>query len=111
MTNQAGRRGEGGGVIGTEKEAFKKDVSVLISSWEQLNAGGGGGAMELEVAIGGSGGGRKKSQEFRDLCQKFDGRKEEGVGKDASMRSGKILNCSFANVASTSPGPIVGRGA
>ena len=66
--------------------------------------------MELDVATGGDGGGRRKSQEFRDLCQKFYGRNEEGVRKDASMKSGRILDCSFANVASTSPGPIVGMG-
>ena len=27
------------------------------------------------------------------------------------MRSGTVLDCSFANVAITSPGPIMGRGA
>ena len=58
----------------TEKEAFKTDVSVLISSWEQLNAGGGGDAMELEVPTGGGRGGRRVSQEFRDLCGKLNGR-------------------------------------
>ena len=81
VTNQAGRRGEGGCVIGTEKEAFKTDVSVLISSWEQLNAGGGGDAMELEVPTGGGIGGRRVSREFRDLCGKFNVREGEGGGR------------------------------
>ena len=54
-------------MIGTKREAIKKDVGVLIFSWEQLNAGVGGGAMELEVPTGGDGGGRRKNQEFRDL--------------------------------------------
>jgi hypothetical protein len=107
VTNQAGRRGEGGCVIGTKKEAFKTDVSVLISSWEQLNAGGGGEVMELEVPTGGG----RASQEFRDLCGKFNGREGEGVEEDARVRSGTSLYCSFANVASSSPGPIKGRGA
>ena len=49
--------------------------------------------------------------EFRDLCLKFDGRKEEGVEEDVSLKQARIPDCSFAKVASTLPGPNVGRGA
>ena len=35
----------------------------------------------------------------------------EGVEEDARVRSGTSLYCSFANMASNSPGPIMGRGA
>ena len=83
----------------------------MISSWEQLNAGRRVGATELEVPTLKDGGGRGKSQEFRDLCQMFDGRKEEGVEEDVSLKQARIPDCSFAKVASTLPGPNVGRGA
>ena len=53
--------------------------------------------MELEIPTGGKGGGRRKSQEFRDLCQKFDGRKKEGFREDARMKSGRGLNRHFIN--------------
>jgi hypothetical protein len=89
---------------------YQKGVRLLISSWEQLNAGGGGGAMELEIPTGRNGRGMRKSQKFRDLCQKFDGKKKEGVRKDAKMKSGRVLDYSFENVAGTSPGPNVERG-
>ena len=86
---------------------MKNDVSVLISSWEQLNAGGGGEVMELEVPTGGG----RASQEFRDLCGKFNGMEGEGVEENARVRLGTSLYFSFENVASSSPGPIMGRGA
>ena len=61
----------------------------MISSWEQWNAGGGG-ATELEVTTEKEGGGRRKSQEFRDLCYKFDVRKEKGAKED-DVRQKPIL--------------------
>ena len=65
--------------------------------------------MGLEVQIGG--GGRRVSQEFKSLCGKFGVGKEEGAEEVARMRLGNDLNCSFASVASNSPGPIKRRGA
>ena len=82
----------------------------MISSRGQLNDGEGEGALNLEIPTEYWRGRRRSSQDFRDLCRKFDGREEEGVEEDASVRSGTVLDCSFANVASTSPGPIMGRG-
>jgi hypothetical protein len=79
-----------------EKKTIKKDVNpvvnILISSWEQLNPGGGVGATELDAPTVNDGGGRRKSQEFRDLCQKVDVRKEEGVKEDASFKPARILD-------------------
>ena len=54
---------------------------------------------------------RRGSQEFQFLCGNFGGRKEEGGEEVADKRLGSNLNCSFENVASSSPGPIKGRGA
>ena len=47
----------------------------------------------MDVPLGG--GGRRVSQEFSDLCEKFNVKEEEGVAKDAKLRLGKYLDCSF----------------
>ena len=65
--------------------------------------------MSLELTTEGEGGGRRTSQEFRDLCKKFDGGLEEGVVEDAKQKSGRDPVCSFSSLAGNSPGPISGR--
>ena len=83
----------------------------MISSWEQWNAGGGG-TTELEVPAEKEGGGRRKSQEFRDLCKQFGGIIEDGVKEDDVRQKPRVIpKYSFADVASTLPGPNGGRGA
>ena len=62
------------------------------------------------MGTGGKGGGRRKSQEFRDLCQKFEGRKEEDVRKVARVESGRDQNFIFANVAGTLLDQVWGGG-
>ena len=97
--NRQAVRGEGGLLVGTGDGIVRKDVNSLISSWEQLNAGGGGGGVSLQVLTGREGKEKKRqSQEFRYL-----------LGRDAS----RGLKCSFASTAGagTSPGPRKGRGA
>ena len=73
-------------------------VNSLILSWEQMNAGGGGGTMELEVPTGGREG-RRRSQEFRDLCLKFGEKEEDGTKEDVRRKPGRDPNinviCSF----------------
>ena len=93
-------------MIGAGEETVRKDVNSLISSWEQLNAGGG---MGLQVPTGREGKEkRRQSQEFRYLCGQFDGKEGGGMpGRDTS----RVLKCSFAYGKGTSPGPRKGRGA
>ena len=111
VMGQAGRRDDGGWIVGTGREAVRKDVGKMISSWEQLNDGGGEEALNLEIPTEYESGARRTSQDFRDLCRKFDGREEEGVVKEAKQKSGRDPSCSFSNMVVTSPGPISGRGA
>ena len=115
---QAVRRGEGGMSVGTGDGIARKDVNILISSWEQLNAGGGGGGMSLKIPTGMEGKEkRRQSQEFRNLCGQFDGKERGGVETDVSGMPGRDtsrgLECSFASLSGTgtSPGPRKGRGA
>ena len=58
---------------------------------------------------------RRQSQEFRNLCVKFDEKEGGGVGNDVRRKPesnpSRGLNCSFANVTGPSPGPSQGRGA
>ena len=81
----------------------RKDVSEMISSWEKLNDGGGGGALSLEMPNdSGGGGGRRTSQDHRDLCRKFNEGKEERVMEDARPKSGKDPGVgNFASLVST----------
>ena len=104
--------------VGTGDGIARKDVNILISSWEQLNAGGGGGGMSLKVPTGMEGKEkRRQSQEFRNLCGQFDGKERGGVETDVSGMPGRDtsrgLECSFASLSGTgtSPGPRKGRGA
>ena len=93
--------------------ALLSPACSLILSWEQLNAGGGGGDMDLKVPTGGKVE-RRQSQEFRNLCVKFDEKEGGGVGNDVRRKPesnpSRGLNCSFANVTGPSPGPSQGRG-
>ena len=100
-------------MIGAGEETVRKDVNSLISSWEQLNAGGGGGGMGLQVPTGREGKEkRRQSQEFRYLCGKFDGKEGGGMETDVSRMPGRDtsrdLDCSFAAGIGTSPGPRKG---
>ena len=83
----------------------------MISSRGQLNDGEGEGALNLEIPTEYWRGRRRSSQDFRDLCRKFDGREEEGVVKDAKQKSERDPGCSFKNLVGTSPRQILGRGA
>ena len=49
-------------MIGNREGIVRNDVGVnsLILSWEQMNAGGGGGTLELEVPTGGREGGTEE---------------------------------------------------
>ena len=76
---QAVRRGDGGLLIGAGEETVRKDVNSLISYWEQLNAGGGGGGMGLQVPTGREG--RRKGDRVRGLdifVESLIRRREEG---------------------------------
>ena len=79
-----------------------------------MNAGGGGGEMELKVPTGGKEK-RRQSQEFRYLCGKFDGKEGGGIETDVRRKPGsnpsRGLTCSFADVKGPSPGQSQGRGA
>ena len=59
--------------------------------------------------------GRRKSQEFRDICLKFgETPSQSGTKEDVRRKPGRDpsrnLNCSFASVSGISPGPNLGRG-
>ena len=74
-----GRRGEAGRMISSGREAAKKDVCDMISSWEQWNVGGGEVARSLELPRDNDRGGRRQSREFQDLCKKFGGEVKDVV--------------------------------
>ena len=73
--------------ITRREEIVRKDVNYLISSWEQLNAGGGGDEMELQVPTGGKEKGRQ-SKEFRYFCGKFDEKEGSGIETDVRRKPG-----------------------
>ena len=70
--------------------------------------------MELKVPTGRKEE-RRQSQEFINLCMKFDEKEEGGVEEDVRRKPerdpSRGLNCSFASVSGTSPGSSLGRGA
>jgi hypothetical protein len=112
---QAVRRGEGGLLVGTGDGIARQDINSLTSSWEQLNAGGGGGGMSLQVLTGREGKEkRRQSQEFRNLCGQFDSKEGGGKMVDVSGMPGRDtrrdLKLSFASIAGAgiSPGPRKG---
>ena len=70
-------------LVGAGEGTVRNDISSLISSWEQMNAGGGRGEMELQVPTGGKEK-RRQSQEFRVLCGKFDGKEGGGIETDVT---------------------------
>ena len=68
----------------------RQDINLLISSWEQLNAGGGGGGMSLQVSTGREGKEkRRQSQEFSNLCGQFDGKEGGGMETEVSRMPGR----------------------
>ena len=83
----------------------------LISSWEQRSADGGRGGEGRGLEVPREGGGGELARSLSFFFGKFGGRKEEGVEEVAKKGSGRDLNCSFTNVAISSPGPITGSGA
>ena len=101
---QAGRRGEGS-EPGKDMFGSGQNIKSLISAWESMEEGGEEGKLTLPGGLE-EGRGRRKSQKFLDICNKFGGLGVQTEGR-TDKQLGKFGNiCSFTDVASTLLGPF-----
>ena len=106
---QADRQDEEDGPGGNDEEFVQTNVRNLISAWETLELGGG---EEDELTLPGGqedrGGGRRKSQAFRDICKRFGGLGDGPSDQTDRQEVSFVKTCSFSDVASKLLGPHFG---